>query len=84
MDYWHQAARSLGAECYDGARGLVEAGRVTLVDVDTQEQQTSVDAVVRDPTRRGDEVQVVSCVVEPARRLLNAYCSWSGRPDAST
>lgn len=83
MDYWHEVARSIGAGYYDHARALVAAGRVTLVDIDSDAHQTSVDAVVRDTTQRGDEVRVVSFVIEPARRALSAYCSCEQAPECA-
>ncbi len=80
MDYWHEVARSLGGANYDRAWTLNAAGRVTLVELDADSTRTSVDAVVRDHTARGDDVKVVSFVIVPARGELSAYCSCEQAP----
>ena len=80
MDYWHEVARSLGGANYDRAWALNAAGRVTIVDLDADNTRTSVDAVVRDRGHGGDDVMVVSVVIEPARGSMSAYCSCEHAP----
>ena len=80
VDYWHEVARSLGGANYDRAWALNAAGRVTIVDLDADNTRTSVDAVVRDRGHGGDDVMVVSVVIEPARGSMSAYCSCEHAP----
>ena len=80
VDYWHEVAQSLGGANYDRGWTLNAAGRVTIVDLEADHARTSVDAVVRDHGHGGDDVMVVSAVIEPARGSMSAYCSCEHAP----
>ncbi|WP_458040792.1 MULTISPECIES: DEAD/DEAH box helicase [Bacteria] len=83
MDYWESVADALAPQHVDHARRLVGAGRVTLIDLDEGSTRTSADAVVRDLTPQGEQVYVVSFLVELIAGSMSAYCSCERGPQCA-